>query len=105
VPQVGSAANRPLSGIGGATWLKITGLYGGAPKCPMRLQRPRLSTSTTNSSLSGIEESVAARTGRSGLPEISGRVFRIFLYFGFLTVEPVLVPEISGTRKFGFGFG
>jgi hypothetical protein len=31
VPQAGSAANWPLSGIGGATWLKITGLSGGAP--------------------------------------------------------------------------
>jgi hypothetical protein len=28
VPQVGSAANWPLSGIGEATWLKITGLSG-----------------------------------------------------------------------------
>ena len=28
VPQAGSAANWPLSGIGGATWLKITGLSG-----------------------------------------------------------------------------
>jgi hypothetical protein len=32
VPQAGSAANWPLSGIGGATWLKIIGLSGGAPK-------------------------------------------------------------------------
>jgi hypothetical protein len=28
MPQAGSAANRPLSKIGGATWLKITGLSG-----------------------------------------------------------------------------
>jgi hypothetical protein len=28
VPQAGSAANWPLSGIGGATWLKITRLSG-----------------------------------------------------------------------------
>jgi hypothetical protein len=28
VLQAGSAANRPLSGIGGATWLKFTGLSG-----------------------------------------------------------------------------
>jgi hypothetical protein len=25
-----------------------------------------------------------------------------FFYFGFPTVEPVLVPELSGTRNFGY---
>jgi hypothetical protein len=53
VPQAGSAANWPLSGIGGATWLKITRLSGGAPDCPVSLQRLRPSTSAMNSSLSG----------------------------------------------------
>jgi hypothetical protein len=61
VPQAGSAVNRPLSGISGATLLKITGLSGGAPDCPVSLQRPRPSTSATNSSLSGKGESVAAK--------------------------------------------
>jgi hypothetical protein len=65
VPQAGSAVNRPLSGIGEATWLKNTGLSGGAPDCPVRLQRPRPSTSATNSSLSGIEESVVAKNHRT----------------------------------------
>ena len=49
-------ANWPLSGIGGVTWLKITGLSGGAPDCPVSLQRPHPSTSATNSSLSGIHQ-------------------------------------------------
>jgi hypothetical protein len=33
VPQAGSVVNWSLSEIGGATWLKITGLFGGAPDC------------------------------------------------------------------------
>jgi hypothetical protein len=37
VPQTSSAANWPLSGIGGATWLKITGLSGGALDFPVSL--------------------------------------------------------------------
>jgi hypothetical protein len=61
VPQASSAANWPLSGIGGATWLKITGLYDGASDCPVSLQRLRPSTSATNSSLSGKGESAAAK--------------------------------------------
>jgi hypothetical protein len=65
VPQPGSAANWPLSGIGGATWLKITGLSGGAPDCPMSLQRPRPSTSATNSSLLRKGESTAAKNHRN----------------------------------------
>jgi hypothetical protein len=39
-----------------ATWLKITGLSGGAPDCPVGLQRLRPSPSATNSSLSGEKE-------------------------------------------------
>jgi hypothetical protein len=77
VPQAGSAANWPLSGIGRATWLKNTGLSGGAPDCQVSLQRPRPSTSATNSSLSGKGESAAAKnhwtvrwcTGLSGESE------------------------------------
>jgi hypothetical protein len=65
VPQAGSAANWPLSRIGGATWLKITGLSGGAPDCPVSLQRPRPSTSVTNSSLLGKGESAAAKNHRT----------------------------------------
>jgi hypothetical protein len=61
VPQAGSAANRPLSRIGGAMWLKFTGLSSGALDCPVRLQHQRPSTSATNSLLSGNKESVAAK--------------------------------------------
>jgi hypothetical protein len=59
------AANWLLSGIGGATWLKITGLSGGAPDCPVSLQRPRPSPSTTNSSLSGNGKGAAAKIHRT----------------------------------------
>jgi hypothetical protein len=45
---------------------------------------------------------VKVRVGRSGLPEIFRSGFLGFLYFGFSTVEPVLVPEISGIRNFGY---
>jgi hypothetical protein len=48
-----------------STWLKITGLSGGAPDCPVSLQRPRPSPSATNSSLSGKVESVAAKNHRT----------------------------------------
>jgi hypothetical protein len=48
-----------------ATWLKITGLSGGAPDCPVSLQRPRPSPSVTNSSLSGKGESVTAKNHRT----------------------------------------
>jgi hypothetical protein len=65
VPQAGWAANWPFSGIGGATWLKITRLSGGAPDYPVSLQRPRPSTSTTNSSLSEKGESAAAKNHRT----------------------------------------
>jgi hypothetical protein len=58
-------ANWPLSGIGGATWLKITGLSGGAPDYPVSLQRPHPSASATNSSLSGKPESAAAKNHRT----------------------------------------
>jgi hypothetical protein len=58
-------ANWALSGIGGATWLKITRLSGGAPDCPVSLQRSRPSTSATNSSLSGKGESTAAKIHRT----------------------------------------
>jgi hypothetical protein len=89
-----SLAHRTVSGapgwLGGelatlgnrrATWLQITGLSGGAPDCPVSLQRPRESggapdcpvslqrprpsTSATNSSLSGKGESVAAKNHRT----------------------------------------
>jgi hypothetical protein len=52
-------------GIGGATWLQITGLSGGAPDCPVSLQRQRPSTSVTNSSLLGKGESAAAKNNRT----------------------------------------
>jgi hypothetical protein len=58
-------ANWPLSRIGEATWLKITGLSGGAPDCPVSLQRPRPSTSATNSSLSGNGESTTTKNHRT----------------------------------------
>jgi hypothetical protein len=91
VPQSGSTANMTLSGIGGATWLKFTGLSGCAPDCPVRLQRQRPSTSVTNSSLSGNEESAAAKnhwivrwcTGQSGESE---------------PPEPTVASAISGRR-------
>jgi hypothetical protein len=38
--QAGPTANWLLSGIGGATWLKITGLSGGAPDYPVSHHRP-----------------------------------------------------------------
>jgi hypothetical protein len=65
VPQAGSAANWPLSGIDGATWLKITGLSGDAPDCPVSLQRLRSSTSAMNSPLSGKGESAVAKNHRT----------------------------------------
>jgi hypothetical protein len=91
VPQAGSAANCLLSRIGGATWLKITALSGGAPDCPMSIQRLRPSTSATNSSLSGKGESVADKnhwtvrwcTGLSGESE---------------SPEPTITNAISGRR-------
>jgi hypothetical protein len=54
-------ANWALLGIDGATWLKFTELFGGAPDCPVNLLRPRPSTSATNSSLSGKGKSVVAK--------------------------------------------
>jgi hypothetical protein len=62
---VSSALDWPLSRIGGATWLKITGLFGGAPDCPMSVQRPHPSTSTTNSSFLGKGESAAYKNQRT----------------------------------------
>jgi hypothetical protein len=76
--------NWLLSGIGRATWLKFTRLSGGAPDCPVSLQRPRPRTSATNSSLSGmhrghrgynspdcpvVHRTVRWRTGLSGESE------------------------------------
>jgi hypothetical protein len=58
VPQAGSAANCPLLGIGGATWLKITGLSGES-------SAPTPKPSATNSSLSGKEKDVAAKNHRT----------------------------------------
>jgi hypothetical protein len=91
VPQAGLAANWPLSGIGGAMWVKIAGLSGGAPDCPVSLQRPRPSPSATNSSLSGKGESTTAKnhrtvrwcTGLSGESE---------------PPEPMVASAISGRR-------
>jgi hypothetical protein len=91
VPQAGSAANWPLSRIGGATWLKIIGLSGGAPYCPVSLQRPHPSTSATNSSLLGKGETAMAKihrtvwwfTGLSGESEPH---------------EPTVTSTISGRR-------
>jgi hypothetical protein len=65
VPQAGPTTNWPLSEIGRATRLKITGLSGGAPDCPVSLQRPRPSPSATNSSLSGRPKSAAAKIHRT----------------------------------------
>jgi hypothetical protein len=50
------------------------------------------------------------RAGRSGIPENSGRVVRVFKNSGIQQLNPnstryYLIPEISGTRNFGFGFG
>jgi hypothetical protein len=54
--------------------------------------------------------SVLRRAGRSGIPENSGRVVRVFKNSGIQQLNPnstryYLIPEISGTRNFGFGFG
>jgi hypothetical protein len=65
VPQAGPAANWSLSGIGGAMWVKIIRLSDGAPDCLVSLQRPRPSSSVTNSSLSGKGESAAAKNHRT----------------------------------------
>jgi hypothetical protein len=53
--------NWLLSGIGATTWLKITGLSGGAPDYPVIHQRPHPSTSATNSSLSGKGEGATTK--------------------------------------------
>jgi hypothetical protein len=84
-------ANWPLSGIDGATWLKITRLSGAAPDCLVSLQRPRPSTSATNSSLSGKPKSTAAKIHRTvwwctGLPGESE------------PSEPTVTNAISGQR-------
>jgi hypothetical protein len=73
----GSAVNCPLSGIGGATWLKFTRLSGGAPDYPVSLQCMHPSFSATNSLLSGKQKSAMAKnhwtvlwcTGLSGESE------------------------------------
>jgi hypothetical protein len=61
----GSAVNCPLLGIGGATWLKFTGQSGGAPNCPVSLQRLRPSSKAMNLSLSGKQKSAAAKNHRT----------------------------------------
>jgi hypothetical protein len=73
------------------TWLKITGLSGGALDCPVSLRSPRPSPSAANSSLSGKGESTAAKnhrtvrwcTGLSGKSE---------------PPEPTVTNAISGRR-------
>jgi hypothetical protein len=45
---------------------------------------------------------IGARTGHSGIPENSDRVFRVLKKFGYSTVEPELDPIFSGARKFGY---
>jgi hypothetical protein len=50
------------------------------------------------------------QAGHSGLPEISGRAFRVFNISGFQQLNPnsspkFRVPVISGTSNYGFGFG
>jgi hypothetical protein len=52
----------------------------------------------------------APRTGHSGIPENSGRVFRVLKKSGIEQSNPnstrfCRVPENSGTQKIGFGFG
>jgi hypothetical protein len=91
VPQAGSTANWSLSGIGEATWLKITKLSGGAPDCPVSLQRSRPSTSTKNSSLSGKGESAAAKNHRTirWCTRLSGESE---------PPEPTVASAISGRR-------
>jgi hypothetical protein len=91
VPQDGSAANRPLSRIGGAMWLKFTGLSSGAPDCPVRLQHQRPRTSATNSSLSGNKESVAAKNHRT-VRWCTG------LFGESEPLEPTVASAISGRR-------
>jgi hypothetical protein len=59
VDQLAALGNR------WASWLKITGLSGGAPDCPVSLQHSRRSPSATNSSLSGKLESPAAKNHRT----------------------------------------
>jgi hypothetical protein len=53
---------------------------------------------------------VLIQAGRSGLPEILGRAFRVFNISGFQHLNPnsnpkFQIPVISGTRNFGFGYG
>ena len=63
--------------------------------------------------VSGAEHTVISGTsqaGHSGLPEISGRAFRVFNISGFQQLNPnsspkFRVPVSSGTNNYGFGFG
>jgi hypothetical protein len=73
--KLATPGNRP------ATWLKITGLSGGAPDCPMGLQCLCPSPSATNSSLSREKEKASRLkiTGLSGesephVPTVGGRI-------------------------------
>jgi hypothetical protein len=91
VPQAGSAANWALSGVDGATWLKFTGLSGGAPNCPVSHQRPRPSTSAINSSLLGKGKNVTAKNHRTvwWCTGLSGELE---------PPEPTVTSAISGRR-------
>jgi hypothetical protein len=50
------------------------------------------------------------KAGHSGYPKFSSQVFRVLRNSGFRNYHPDIcpekgLPEISGTRKFRFGFG
>jgi hypothetical protein len=64
VPQAGSASTRRSREKRKATWLKFTGLSGGAPDCPVSQRRPRQWSAAQSAGDAWPEPTVSWRTGQ-----------------------------------------
>jgi hypothetical protein len=67
VPQAGSASTRRSREKRKATWLKFTGLSGGAPDCSVSQRRPRQRSAAQSAGDAWTEPTVSWRTGLSGV--------------------------------------
>ena len=75
VPHAGSASTRRSREKRKATWLKFTGLSGGAPDCPVSQRRPRQWSAAQSAGDAWPEPTVSWRTGLSGEPR--GPLFQL----------------------------
>jgi hypothetical protein len=98
VLQAEPAVNWPLSGTDRATWLKITGLSGGAPDCPVSLQRPR---PTVGYAISG--QRVARTNDRLGTPDCYSSCLVVHRTTrqkaSWSPTAPICLGAIKGTLK------